>query len=151
MSAMVRGYRCDATLGLVFGKRLKRAIGRVDGRGYIEISSAGIVGLSHRMIWESVHGPIPKGMQINHINGIKTDNRISNLELVTPSQNTLHAYRMKLCCADGEKNGRAKLTVEKVREIRTSTELASRIAERLGVSPGTIRDIRNGRRWRVVV
>ena len=42
----------------------------------------------HRVIFESVSGkPIPEGMQINHRSEDKTDNSISNLELVTPKQN----------------------------------------------------------------
>ena len=45
--------------------------------------------LVHRVVWESVTGEqIPKSMQINHRNEIKTDNRFfENLELVTPKQN----------------------------------------------------------------
>lgn len=105
---MINGYRCDPEAGLIYGKRLKRAVGRVNGRGYVEISAMGYVDVAHRMIWASVHGPIPDGMQINHINGIKTDNRIENLELVTASENTKHAYRLGLRNATGENNGRYK-------------------------------------------
>lgn len=42
----------------------------------------------HRVVWESVNGaPIPDGYEINHIDEIKYNNMISNLELVTPKEN----------------------------------------------------------------
>jgi hypothetical protein len=41
-------------------------------------------------------GEIKKGYVINHINGIKSDNRLVNLEMVTQSENILHAYETGL-------------------------------------------------------
>ena len=100
-------YRIDPERGIVYGMRGK-PIRTVSG-GYIRVARhAGTHHIyAHRMIWEHVHGSIPEGMQINHINGIKTDNRISNLELVTASENVKHAFRIGLMDARGENNGRA--------------------------------------------
>ena len=39
--------------------------------------------MEHNLVWEERNGPIPKGMVIHHINQIKTDNRIENLQCVT--------------------------------------------------------------------
>lgn len=41
----------------------------------------------HRFVWESIQGEIPNDLEINHINEIKTDNRLKNLELVTHQKN----------------------------------------------------------------
>lgn len=48
--------------------------------------------LAHRLVWLHFFGAIPQGMQVNHLNGIGTDNRPGNLSLVTPTGNANHAY-----------------------------------------------------------
>jgi hypothetical protein len=71
----------------------------------------------HRVVWEYVHGPIP-GLDINHLNGVKTDNRIVNLEAVTRAENNRHAVVTGLTVpARGERAGMTKLTEDQVREI----------------------------------
>lgn len=51
----------------------------------------------HRAMYESFVGDIPQGMQINHKDGNKLNNKISNLEVVTPEENVKHAWRTGLC------------------------------------------------------
>lgn len=43
--------------------------------------------LVHRLVWIAFNGPIPEGLQVNHINEIKTDNSLSNLNLMTRKEN----------------------------------------------------------------
>jgi DNA-binding transcriptional regulator YiaG len=146
---MQREYRVDAEAGVVYGL-LGKPIRRINGRGYVEVFRAGgYEGLVHRMVWESVHGPIPDGMQINHMNGIKTDNRVSNLEIVTSQENTVHAYRTGLISRLGQSNGRALLTPDDVVAIRAqSTHLSRKEIARLhGVSVGAVRSILTRKTW----
>ena len=42
----------------------------------------------HRFVYEVFNGKIPKCMVTDHKNGIRNDNRIENLQLLTPRQNT---------------------------------------------------------------
>lgn len=41
----------------------------------------------HRLVYEAFNGQIPEGLQVNHINEIKTDNRLENLNLMTAKEN----------------------------------------------------------------
>lgn len=43
--------------------------------------------LTHRLVWEEAHGPIPEGHDIDHINGNRQDNRLENLRPATREQN----------------------------------------------------------------
>ena len=41
----------------------------------------------HRLVYEAFNGKIPEGLQVNHINEDKSDNRLENLNLMTPKEN----------------------------------------------------------------
>jgi predicted XRE-type DNA-binding protein len=104
----------------------------------------------HRLVAAAFLGPRPDGMQINHINGVKTDNRATNLEYVTQSQNMKHAFATGLQSNLGERHSQAKLTEAKVIEIRKMLKLRFKqreIAEVMGVTEGAISHIKRGSRW----
>jgi len=69
----------------------------------------------HRLVAEAFLPP-PAKETVNHIDGVKTNNHISNLEWATQQEQHDHAARMGLMKrAKGERNGLAKLTNEKVK------------------------------------
>ena len=47
----------------------------------------------HRFIWECYNGLVPVGFEIDHINDNRSDNRLCNLQLVTPSENKKKAAK----------------------------------------------------------
>lgn len=60
--------------------------------GYIRIAVRGKSEPAHRLVWEAFNSPISKGFMIDHIDGDRSNNRLSNLRLVSQSQNMMNAY-----------------------------------------------------------
>ena len=91
-----------------------------DKDGYLQVNlwvnGKGYGKKVHRLVAETFIPNPEKKLQVNHINGIKTDNRIENLEWVTASENQLHRTHI-LKKGIGE-NSSSKLTQEQVDWIR---------------------------------
>ena len=90
--------------------------------------------------------------QVNHIDGNRHNNSISNLEWCTPSENVRHAYRTGLKTNNGIKNPISKLTEEQVRQIWSlkDTDLTARqIRDKLNlpVGIGAVKSVRSGKNW----
>ncbi len=82
--------------GTTIHKRFDRPVGHKRKDGYLEFSNADDnrkKTLAHRFIWKVFNGEIPNGMQVNHVNGVKDDNRLVNLELVTRQHNQQHCEK----------------------------------------------------------
>jgi hypothetical protein len=94
-----------SNLGRVRSTSLVGSGGRIlkpqpDGKGYfrVVICCKPIGGRNanrrvHQLVAHAFIGPQPEGMEINHINCVKHDNRLVNLEYVTREQNREHARR----------------------------------------------------------
>lgn len=65
------------------------------GKAYIQVRLLNELHYAHRLAWIIANGPIPDGMQIDHVNGDGTDNRLVNLRLTTPSENKRNMRRMR--------------------------------------------------------
>jgi len=111
--------------------------------------------LIHRILAELYINNPNKKPQVNHINGIKTDYSLDNLEWVTAKENNAHAIYTGLReVARGERIKCSKLKAVQIPDIRRkiiSGNFSRRdIANMYGVGVSTIDDIAHNRTWRHV-
>ena len=121
-------------------KQLKPRL-RKNGYLYVSLRKDGktIDSMVHRLVAKAFLDCVD-GLQVNHINGKRADNRLVNLEMVTPSHNYLHGMFVN-------KNGIAKLTHEQAEEVKRRVTLGERqvdIAKEFNVFKQTINQIVRG-------
>ena len=111
----------------------------------------------HRMVAETFI-PNPNDLyEINHIDGVKTNNNVSNLEWCDRMHNMQHAHKnglIKLNPAKGEKHYNTKLTDEQIRWIRDNyiprhPEFGcTAMAKKLNYDQGALSKILNNKIWK---
>ena len=86
--------------------------GYVDLRGYVRTKLFSKMTFAHRVIWEMHNGGVPDGMEIDHINGVKHDNRIENLRCVDRWLNCKNAAMRK-----DNKSGQTGVSFSKAKNL----------------------------------
>ena len=142
------GQRMSAEFSLV-----KPLIHKKSGRVYFNMTFMGITKsvLVNRVVaWAFLPNPdnLP---QVNHKDGDKGNNALSNLEWSSGSDNEKHAHRTGLKSGRGSQNANAKLTAAQVIEIRrqhaVDGESIAELVKRYDVSRSTVVNIINRNTW----
>lgn len=103
----------------------------------------------HRLVW-AVYGdkPLTESLVINHKNGICTDNRIENLELVTQATNNLHRFRvLKHKAVIGNKKIE-KTVADEIRQLRSVGWKYTDLCKKFKLCKSTISYIVNNKIWK---
>jgi hypothetical protein len=105
--------------------------------------------LVHTLVAEAFLGPKPPANDVRHLDGDKTNNRLSNLAYGTRAENvadTRRHGRLKI----GERHAGAKMDEAKVRELRRMRADGwsfGRLASRFGIAVVTAFNIATHRTW----
>lgn len=157
----VKGYEGLYTVdrnGVIFSLKrgkTKKSVVFPNGYSYVNLHKNGKARSVrvHRIVAEAFLENPHGHEQVNHINGNKTDNRLSNLEWCNAFQNMKHAQTSGLFNVCGESNPSAKLTYKKVESIRKEYVRGSReygtkaLARKYGVSCVMIGKIVRNENW----
>ncbi len=106
--------------------------------------------LVHRLVIEAFTGErIPKGLEVNHIDADRINNHMSNLDVVTGLQNAQHKSALDRHIY-GERNKQTTLKesdIRAIRAMRAEGQQYKEIAAIYGISPYSVYDIVQRRRW----
>lgn len=102
----------------------------------------------HRVVFEAFHHAIPEGMEINHKNGVRDDNRPDNLECLTHADNI--RYSKEQLGANYATYGNARMTPqqrERIFELRKMGHTYMQIAKDVGFSKSQVGNVLSKKCW----
>jgi hypothetical protein len=105
----------------------------------------------HRLVIAAFVGSAPSGRDVNHIDGDKTNNSLSNLEYCDRKHNVRHAIATGLQDNSGEGNGMNKYSAEAITLAHGMVQggaSCAAAARATGVGPATVEMVVAGKRWK---
>ena len=133
-----------SNMGRFLRKSTKTLIdGYITSGGYVTVEFSGIGRFSaHRLIAKAFIPNYENKPEVNHKNGVKTDNSVNNLEWVTPSENVRHSINTGLSTfKSGQEHHRTALNEEQIKtcsELRSSGKTYLEIGAIMGVTYRTV-------------
>ena len=122
--------------------------------GYLRTQLGGKTRLVHRVIAQTFIENPRQLPEVNHIDGCKTNNAVSNLEYCSRSDNLRHAYINDLRNAKRTNNSRCKLSEDDVAYIKNNYSRGDKVygakalSKRFGVACQTICAVVSGQNWK---
>lgn len=123
----------------------------LSGRGYRKVTLCRrgekyVHKFVHQIVLEAFVGSRPHRMEAAHNNGVRDDNRLSNLRWDTRVENFRDKRKHGTHCC-GETHGRRKLSEKQVKQIRKCKGTLKEIGDRFGIGPMQVHRIKTKKNW----
>lgn len=141
--------------GKIFSKISNRILNTITSKyGYLYVTIDNKKVSVHKLVASTYLPNLENKKEINHKDGDKTNNHVSNLEWVTSKENKKHAWELGLYTHQCENHHRTDLTEQLVRSVCERLQDGARnidVAKEFNISKETVANIKSKRVWKSVV
>ena len=140
---------CGRVFKILSQGKIKELLYSTTKKGYVCVPRSSGHNYLHRLIASLFLPTYSNELQVNHLDGIKTNNSVCNLEMCTNSENMKHAINRGLVNNKGIRNGMSKLTEDQALNIKYNSIWTNKeLALMYGVDTSVVSRIRAGKSWR---
>lgn len=116
--------------------------------GYLRTGYHGQWLAVHRIVYAKYYGNLQSDMQVNHINGLRWDNRIENLEQIYPSENMNHSYQILKRPVNYGARSLTAHEVQRIRDLHAQGKPYSKLMKQFKVAKSTISYVINKKTYK---